>query len=162
MGEHTIVVLGRSDAGKTTFIKAIQNAVDRREGPAAEEEPTLSIVEYELTLPGGQSVTFVDTPGFDGVQPGGEPAKKTEEILQMLEEHLGANGCVMSRFRDRCKIQIDSHCGEHQVTARVARSRLFQCKPHGSYRLQAPCATRFRKIVPECSSSEHHHPVGPD
>ncbi|KAF5342529.1 hypothetical protein D9611_002042 [Ephemerocybe angulata] len=92
MGEPTIVVLGRSDAGKTTFIKAIQNAAGIREAPAAEEEPTLSIVEYEVTLSDGQSVTFVDTPGFDGYQPGGEPAKETEEILQMLEEHLGANG----------------------------------------------------------------------
>ncbi|KAF5342595.1 hypothetical protein D9611_002004 [Ephemerocybe angulata] len=92
MGEHTIVVLGRSDAGKTTFIKAIQNATSIREAPAGEEEPTLSIVEYEVTLSDGQSITFVDTPGFDGFQPGGEPAKETEEILQMLEEHLGANG----------------------------------------------------------------------
>ncbi|KAF5342530.1 hypothetical protein D9611_002043 [Ephemerocybe angulata] len=113
MGEHTIVVLGKSDAGKTAvsyrpwftedvdshgelqFIKAIQNAAGiRLDAPAAEEEPTLSIVEYEVTLSDGQSVTFVDTPGFDGFQPGGEPAKETEEILQMLEEHLGANGAV--------------------------------------------------------------------
>ncbi|KAF6755389.1 hypothetical protein DFP72DRAFT_1045527, partial [Ephemerocybe angulata] len=111
MGEHTIVVLGKSDAGKTAvsyrpwftedvdsheelqFIKAIQNAAGiRLDAPAAEEEPTLSIVEYEVTLSVGQSVTFVDTPGFDGFQPGGEPAKETEEILQMLEEHLGENG----------------------------------------------------------------------
>ncbi|KAF5329178.1 hypothetical protein D9611_013186 [Ephemerocybe angulata] len=92
MGEHTIVVLGRSDAGKTTFIKAIKNAPGMREAPAAEEEPTLGIVEYEVTLSDGQSLTFVDTPGFDGYQPGGEPAKETEEILQMLEKHLAENG----------------------------------------------------------------------
>ncbi|KAF6755427.1 hypothetical protein DFP72DRAFT_1045555, partial [Ephemerocybe angulata] len=92
MEKPTIVVLGRSDAGKTTFIKAVQNAAGIREALAGEEEPTLSILEYDVPLSDGQSLTFVDTPGFDGYRPGGEPAKKTEEILQMLEEHLGANG----------------------------------------------------------------------
>ncbi|KAF6741340.1 hypothetical protein DFP72DRAFT_862629 [Ephemerocybe angulata] len=93
MGEHTIVVLGRFEAGKTTFIKTLQNAASVHEAPAAEEEPpTLSIVEYEVTLPDGQSLTFVDTPGFDGYHPDGPPAKTTGEILEMLREHLAKNG----------------------------------------------------------------------
>ncbi|KAF5336614.1 hypothetical protein D9611_006459 [Ephemerocybe angulata] len=37
-------------------------------------------------------VTFLDTPGFDGYQAGGGNAKETEEILQLLEEHLAAKG----------------------------------------------------------------------
>ncbi|KAF5340206.1 hypothetical protein D9611_007891 [Ephemerocybe angulata] len=89
MGEHTIAF----DAGKTTFIKAVRNAANNLPGPPpAEEAPTQGIVEYKVSLPDGQSLTFIDTPGFDGYQPGGEPAKETEEILQMLEEHLAANG----------------------------------------------------------------------
>ncbi|KAF5340750.1 hypothetical protein D9611_007391 [Ephemerocybe angulata] len=92
MVEHTIVVLGRIDAGKTTFIKAVQHAVDADiPGPPATEIPTLGIKEYSITLPDGRSLTFLDTPGFDGYQPG-ERAKETEEILQMLEEHLASNG----------------------------------------------------------------------
>ncbi|KAF6742221.1 hypothetical protein DFP72DRAFT_196823 [Ephemerocybe angulata] len=93
MREQTIVVLGRFDAGKTTFIKSVSNAATALEGPrAAEEAPTQGIVVYDVALPGGQSLTFLDTPGFDGYQAGGERAKETEEILQMLEEHLAANG----------------------------------------------------------------------
>ncbi|KAF5340209.1 hypothetical protein D9611_007898 [Ephemerocybe angulata] len=93
MGEHTIAVLGRFDSGKTTFIKAVQKAATATSGPhAAEETPTLGIAHYDVTFPDGRSFTFLDTPGFDGYQAGGEPAKETEEILQMLEEHLAANG----------------------------------------------------------------------
>ncbi|KAF6757668.1 hypothetical protein DFP72DRAFT_1168015 [Ephemerocybe angulata] len=94
MREHTIAlsVLGRFDAGKTTFVKAVHNAATARPGPrAAEEAPTLGVIQYDVTLPDGQLLTFLDTPGFDGYQPGGEPAKETEEILQMLEDHLAAN-----------------------------------------------------------------------
>ncbi|KAF6747960.1 hypothetical protein DFP72DRAFT_584860 [Ephemerocybe angulata] len=92
MVEHTIVVLGKFESGKTTFIKAVQHAVDADiPGPPATEEPTLGIKEYRITLPDGRSLTFLDTPGFDGYQPG-ERAKETEEILQMVEDHLSANG----------------------------------------------------------------------
>ncbi|KAF5340731.1 hypothetical protein D9611_007354 [Ephemerocybe angulata] len=92
MVEHTIVVLGRIDAGKTTFIKAVQHAVDPAiPRPPTTEAATLGIVEYNVPLPDGKLLKFLDTPGFDGYQPG-ERAKETEEILQMLEEHLAANG----------------------------------------------------------------------
>ncbi|KAF5340203.1 hypothetical protein D9611_007896 [Ephemerocybe angulata] len=93
MGEHTIAVLGRFDAGKTTFIKAVQDAASTATRPrATEEAPTLGIAQYDVALPDGQLLTFLDTPGFDGYQAGGEPAKETEEILQMLEDHLATNG----------------------------------------------------------------------
>ncbi|KAF5340202.1 hypothetical protein D9611_007895 [Ephemerocybe angulata] len=93
MGEHPIVVLGRFDAGKSTFIEAVCSTANNRPGlPLAEEAPTQGIIEYEVSLPDGRTLAFIDTPGFDGYQPGGEPAKETEEILQMLEEHLAANG----------------------------------------------------------------------
>ncbi|KAF6757706.1 hypothetical protein DFP72DRAFT_222785 [Ephemerocybe angulata] len=92
MEESTIVLLGRSDAGKTTFVKAVQHAVDAAmPGPPVTEEPTLGIMEYKVPLPDGRSLIFLDTPGFDGYQPG-ERAMETEEILQMLDEHLEATG----------------------------------------------------------------------
>ncbi|KAF6753697.1 hypothetical protein DFP72DRAFT_401862 [Ephemerocybe angulata] len=91
--EHTIAVIGGFDAGKTTFIKTVRDAANGIIGlPAAEETPTLSIAEYNVTLPDGKTLTFLDTPGFDGYQAGSEGAKTTGEILQMLEEHLGVNG----------------------------------------------------------------------
>ncbi|KAF5340328.1 hypothetical protein D9611_007943 [Ephemerocybe angulata] len=93
MVEHTIVLLGRSDAGKTTFIKAVQHAVDAAiPGPPATEAPTSGIVEYDVPLPDGKTLKFVDTPGFDGYEAGGEGAMETEEILRVLEEHLATNG----------------------------------------------------------------------
>ncbi|KAF5334763.1 hypothetical protein D9611_012959 [Ephemerocybe angulata] len=92
--ERTIVVIGKFDAGKTTFIKAVRDAANIGiiGSPVAEETPTLSIEEYNVPLLDGQTLTFLDTPGFDGYQAGSESAKTTEEILQMLEEHLGVNG----------------------------------------------------------------------
>ncbi|KAF6749614.1 hypothetical protein DFP72DRAFT_852465 [Ephemerocybe angulata] len=81
---------GRIDAGKTTFIKAVRNAFEGIPGSHNTEEPTLDIMEYDVTLPDGRSLTFLDTPGFDGYHPVWERAKETEEILQMVEEHLAA------------------------------------------------------------------------
>ncbi|KAF6757712.1 hypothetical protein DFP72DRAFT_1044153, partial [Ephemerocybe angulata] len=83
----------RSDAGKTTFIKAIQHAVDAAiPGPPATEAPTLGIMEYDVPLPDGKTLKFVDTPGFDSYEAGGVGAMETEEILRVLEEHLATNG----------------------------------------------------------------------
>ncbi|KAF6747967.1 hypothetical protein DFP72DRAFT_1049887, partial [Ephemerocybe angulata] len=70
------------------FIKAVHHAFEGRSERLTAEEPTLGIKEYGVTLPGGRSLTFLDTPGFDGYHPGGERAMETEEILQMVEEHL--------------------------------------------------------------------------
>ncbi|KAF6759177.1 hypothetical protein DFP72DRAFT_844449 [Ephemerocybe angulata] len=101
---QVIAVIGKFDSGKTTiglladdeiqFIKAVRDAATNvgREPPTTEETPTLGIVEYIVPLPGGRVSTFLDTPGLDGYQAGDGHAKETEEILQMLEEHITAKG----------------------------------------------------------------------
>lgn len=93
MRGNTIAVIGSFESGKTTFIKAVRDAANGTPGAAAvEETPTVGIAEYSVRLPDGQSLTFLDTPGFDGYQAGDGHAKETEEILQMLEEYLSAKG----------------------------------------------------------------------
>ncbi|KAF6757785.1 hypothetical protein DFP72DRAFT_845709 [Ephemerocybe angulata] len=94
MKGHTIALIGGFESGKTSFIKSVRAAVNGSPSgiPPAEEKPTLGIDEYNVPLPNGQSLTFLDTPGFDGYQAGDGHAKETEEILQMLEEHLAAKG----------------------------------------------------------------------
>ncbi|KAF6757746.1 hypothetical protein DFP72DRAFT_223380 [Ephemerocybe angulata] len=92
---HTIALIGKSDSGKTTFIQAVRNAASASgtsSSHSTEEAPTLSIVEYEVPLPNGQVLTFLDTPGFDGYQAGSGSARETEEILQALEDQLAAKG----------------------------------------------------------------------
>lgn len=81
--------------GKLQFIKAVRDAASASgtSSPhSTEEAPTLSIVEYEVPLPNGQVLTFLDTPGFDGYQAGSGSARETEEILQALEDQLAAKG----------------------------------------------------------------------
>ncbi|KAF5334749.1 hypothetical protein D9611_012958 [Ephemerocybe angulata] len=125
--EHTIAVIGEFDAGKTTFIKAVRDAANIGiiGSPVAEEAPTLSIEEYKVPLLDGQTLTFLDTPGFDGYQAGSESAKTTEEILQMLEEHLDANG---SRTVSHVLVflnAIDTATTELKGRARRTFERLF-------------------------------------
>ncbi|KAF6757655.1 hypothetical protein DFP72DRAFT_221356 [Ephemerocybe angulata] len=95
MREHTIAVIGNDYTGKTTFIKAVHNAANARPGPsAAGEAPThdQGIVEYTIPLPDGQVLTFLDTPAFHGYNVGLARTPENEEILEMLQEHLTANG----------------------------------------------------------------------
>ncbi|KAF5329148.1 hypothetical protein D9611_013185 [Ephemerocybe angulata] len=110
MKEHTIVVLGRFEAGKTTFIKAVHDSAtvgaEQRTSTAEKAQYTYTrdIVEYKVSLPDGQSLTFIDTPGFDvGLySEGDESVNEAEEFLPMLEEHLAANGHMRfypTRFR---------------------------------------------------------------
>ncbi|KAF5325807.1 hypothetical protein D9611_000938 [Ephemerocybe angulata] len=95
----TIVVIGKVESGKTTFIQALSNSSSKDvpgppDGEEEDEEetlPTLSITEHIVSLPDGRSLTFLDTPGFDGFEAGGEPAKSRDDILRMLEEYIASN-----------------------------------------------------------------------
>ncbi|KAF6749407.1 hypothetical protein DFP72DRAFT_852554 [Ephemerocybe angulata] len=100
--------VGKVDSGKTSysqdgcldngeiiqFIKTVCDAAGNATHipPAAEGNPTMGIVEYSVPLADGRVLTFLDTPELDTSQPEGRRGKETEEILQMLEEHLAVKG----------------------------------------------------------------------
>ncbi|KAF5340656.1 hypothetical protein D9611_007288 [Ephemerocybe angulata] len=129
--EQVIAVIGKFDSGKTTFIKAVRDATSNatHTRPSAEEAPTLGVVEYRVPLPGGRLLTFIDTPGLDGYQAGGEKAKETEEILRMLEEHITAKGEI-ARFTPVTHVLVflsanDINSSEFKGRARRTFERLF-------------------------------------
>ncbi|KAF5340662.1 hypothetical protein D9611_007283 [Ephemerocybe angulata] len=95
--QQVIAVIGKVDSGKTSFIRTVCDVAGNATHipSAAEGTPTMGIVEYlSVPLADGRVLTFLDTPGLDGYQPEGRRGKETEEILQMLEEHLAVKGSM--------------------------------------------------------------------
>ncbi|KAF5340751.1 hypothetical protein D9611_007390 [Ephemerocybe angulata] len=83
----TIAVIGKADSGKTTFIRAVCDAVSGTPGEPTDDEPTSEIVEYRVPLADGLFMTLLDTPGFDGNLADSRNGT-TEGILNELEQYI--------------------------------------------------------------------------
>ncbi|KAF6747966.1 hypothetical protein DFP72DRAFT_853963 [Ephemerocybe angulata] len=83
----TIAVIGKADSGKTTFIRAVCDAVSGMPGEHTDDEPTPEIVEYRVPLADGLYMTLLDTPGFDGNLADSKNGT-TEGILNELEQYI--------------------------------------------------------------------------
>ncbi|KAF6747961.1 hypothetical protein DFP72DRAFT_853959 [Ephemerocybe angulata] len=121
----TIAVIGKADSGKTTFIRAVCDAVSGTPGEHTDDEPTREIVEYKVQLADGLFMTLLDTPGFDGNLADSRDGT-TEGILNELEQYIAVKGLGPITHTLFFLNTDDMTMSDFTVLPRKAFERVFQ------------------------------------